>query len=158
VSRVAQLALNDTARSFAERLLARHPEWEPFVAAYTRVAPADATAPGSLSLEVPSPHDASMALWATVEDGEALVALGDFAAEQVFDWEDGERDAAIAAILDFVDDLATGAVVGAWRRHRFLWRTWETCEFRRAAEAAADRRVVRIWAWPAPAPGAQPSP
>jgi hypothetical protein len=51
--------------------------------------------------------------------------------------------------MDFVDEVATAEVVGAWRRHRFLWRRWETCQFLRAADAAEDRRVVRISAWPA---------
>ena len=147
MSRVQHLALSAPVREFAERLLARHPEWEPCVAAYERVHPADTTAPGSLWLEVPSPHDPDAPLWAIVQDGEALVGLGHRAAEAIFTWDPAERAAAVASVLEFVDDVASGAVVGAWQRHRFLWRTWETCQFRRAT--AQGRRVVRVSAWPA---------
>jgi hypothetical protein len=150
VSRVDQLPLSGPAREFAGRLLARHPEWEPFVAAYERVHPDDATAPGSLWVEVPSPHDPAAPLWMIVQDGEALVGLGHRAAEALFSWEPDEREAALESVLRFVDDVATARVVGAWERHRFLWRTWETCRFRRAVDAAAERRVVRISAWPEP--------
>ena len=146
---LAHLELSDAARAFGERLLARHPEWAPFVRRYERVHPGDATSPGTLELELPSPADPAMPLWLTMEDGEALVGLGHLAAERLFHWEPGESDGAGTAILDLLDAVVAGRVVGAWQRHRFLWRTWETCHFADAAEAAADRRVVRVSRWPA---------
>ena len=147
--RTEQLALSEAGRQFAERLLARHPEWEAFVAAYTPVNENDRTEPGSLWLEVPSPHDPAAPLWAIVQDGEALVGLGHRAAEQIFDWEPGERDGAFESILAFIDDVVRAKVVGAWERHRFLWKSWETCHFRRAADVSVGRYgVIRVSAWP----------
>jgi hypothetical protein len=148
VTALAHLDLGDAARAFAARLLARHPEWASYVRAYEPVHPGDATPAGSLWLELPSPGDPAATLWLVLQDGEALAGLGDWAAEATFHWEPGEEDAAAAGILAFLDDVVAGRIVGGWRRHRFLWRTWETCQFRDAAEAAADRRVVRVSAWP----------
>ena len=144
--------MNDAARLFAERLLARHPDWEPFLARYERVSAADTTEAGSLWLEVPSPGDPAAPLWAVVQDGEALVGLGHRAAEASYDSAPDEQDIAIDHTLNFIDDVVTAEVVGAWERHRFLWRIWETCRFRRAADVAGDPSVIRISAWPAPTP------
>ena len=150
MSDLAHLALDDAVRAVAEPLLARRPEWRAFVRVYEPVHAVDQTSPGSLWLELPSPRDPAMPLWLVVQDGEALAGLGDLAAEATFHWERGEEAAAANGIVDFLDGVVAGRIVGGWRRHRFLWRTWETCQFRSAEEAAADRRVVRVSSWPAP--------
>lgn len=150
MGRVPHLALTDPARAFAERLLARHPDREQLVAPYERVNAADTTEAGSLWVEGPSPGDPAAPLWAIVQGGEALLGLGHRAAEANFDWDHGEQDAAIDGTLDFIDEVAAAEVVGARERHRFLWRTWETCQFRQGADVTGDRSVVRISAWPAP--------
>ena len=149
MSRIQHLVLSTGARTFAERLLSRHPDWEPFITQYQRAHTADTTAPGSLSMEVPSPGDPAALLWAIVQQREVLVGLGHRAAEALFVWEPPEQDAGIDEALNFIDDVATAEVVGAWERHRFLWRTWETCQFRRAADVTMDPKVVRVSGWPA---------
>ena len=145
--RLARLPLGDAARAFAERLLARHPAWEPYVSAYEPAVPADRTPAGSLWVEVPSPADPEAALWLMLQDGEALVGLGYRAAEATFAWAPDERDDAYRSILALIDDIVCAEVVGVWTRHRFLWRTWESCEFLRAADVPAN--ATRISAWPA---------
>ena len=148
MSGLQHLALSTAARTFAERLLLRHPDWEPFITQYTRVHAGDTTAPGSLWMEVPSSGDPAAPLWAFVQEEEVLVGLGHRAAEALFPWEPTEQDEAIDEALNFIDDVATAEVVGAWERHRLLWLTWETCQFRRAADVIQDRKVVRVSAWP----------
>ena len=125
MSGLQHLALSTAARTFAERLLLRHPDWEPFITQYTRVHAGDTTAPGSLWMEVPSSGDPAAPLWAFVQEEEVLVGLGHRAAEALFPWEPTEQDEAIDGALNFIDDVATAEVVGAWERHRLLWLTWE---------------------------------
>ena len=139
--------LSAAARTFAERLLLRHPDWEPFVRQYQRAYKDDASPTGRLWLEVPSPGDPTVALWAIVQDREVLVGLG--YTEALFISEPAEREQSIDDALNFIDDIATAEVVRAWERHRFFWRTWESCHLRRAADVIKDPKVVRVSAWPA---------
>jgi hypothetical protein len=60
-----------------------------------------------------------------------------------------EADEVIEDILNFIDDVAIAEVVGTWEGHRFLWRTWETCRFKRAADLIHNPKVVRVSGWPA---------
>lgn len=145
------LQLAGAVGEFADRLLARHPNWASYLAPYKPVSAGDATAEGSLWIEIPSPHDPTASLWAIVQPGEVLVGLGHRAAEALFVWQPAEADEIMNRALAFIDDIIAAEVVGAWERHRFLWRTWETCQFRRAADVADDSRIVRVSAWPAPA-------
>ncbi|MGZ3332358.1 MAG: hypothetical protein ACXU9O_15200 [Gemmatimonadaceae bacterium] len=149
MTRIQELALSGDARTFAARLLSRHPDWEPFVAVYQPVNDDDDTPQGSLWIEVPSPGDPAAPLWAIVQEGEALVGLGHRAAEALYTWMPAERDEAIEDILNFIDDVAIAEVVGAWERHRFFWHTWETCRFKRAADLINNPKVVRVSGWPA---------
>ena len=149
MTRIAGLALSAAARTFAERLLSRHPDWEPFVSVYQPVNEEDHTPAGSLWMEVPSPGDPAAPLWLIVEEGEALVGLGHRAAEALYPWNPAEQEEVIEDILNFIDDVATAEVVGAWERHRFLWRTWETCHFKRAADVINNPKFVRVSGWPA---------
>src|SRR5690349_17169143 len=93
--------LSDATREFAERLLDRFPAWEAFIAPYRRVNDKDTTPPGSVWLAVPSPADPSTTLWAIVQDREALVGLGDRAAERLFFWDAEEREDAFRSVISF---------------------------------------------------------
>jgi hypothetical protein len=79
-----------------------------------------------------------------------VVGLGHGAAEEHFDWDSTDRDTTFEAILALIGDLTTAEVVAVWGRRRFLWWTWETCEFRRAADVVGDPHIARVSAWPAP--------
>ena len=144
------LALGATARQFAEMLLARFPEWEAWMTPYARASDADETPSGSLWLDVPSPGDPLVHLWAIVQDGEALVGLGERAGEKLFVWPPEEKDDGLRSVLAFIDDVVTAEEVVAWERTRFLWWKWDTGQFRRAADVIGDKRVVRVSAFPAP--------
>jgi hypothetical protein len=149
MSRIEGLGLSAGALAFAERLLSRHPDWESFITLYKPVNDDDHTPPGSLWMEVPSPGDPAAPLWVIVEEGEALVGLGHRAAEALYPWTPAEQDQVIEGVLNFIDDVATAEVVGAWERHRFFWHTWETCHFKRAADVTRNPKIVRVSGWPA---------
>ena len=148
------MQFSDVGQEFAELVLARHPEWRPFVKPYERMFPEDSWQPGSFWLDMPSPHNAALVLWAIVQaaGGEAEVHLRHHNAERKVDWvaeqmwafrPDEQRDA-FAGILAFIEGITTGGIVVVSQRHRFLWSTGESHAFR---VAQADDPIVGAFTW-----------
>jgi hypothetical protein len=143
--------LSPEARTFAEALIRRYPDWRPHVQSYVPVSAQDSYPNCSFYALIPSPAPNGPSLTIHFAPGDALVALGDRAAEQPFAWAASENlDEAISGILDFIDQIVEAEQVAAWYRTRFLWKTWEYAQFRAAADVPADKSIIRVEAWPPP--------
>lgn len=135
------------AQAFADALLDRFPEWKDYIREYRPQSATDRTTPGSLELEVPAPSDPTLKLWLIVEPHDALLGLGERAAEANFVWDDTDREEVIASVIHMIEDIRSCEIYMVWDRHRFLWKTWETARFRRAVDAYDRDPSPRIVAW-----------
>jgi hypothetical protein len=143
-------SLHPDGQAFADALLERFPEWKSYLREYCPRSSTDRTIPGSLELEVSAPSDPALKLWLIVEEGDALLGLGERAAEANFVWDKSNRREAIADVMQFIEDIRSAEVIMVWDRHRFLWKTWESARFCRAADVYDGSRAPRIIHWLGP--------
>ena len=139
--------LHPDAQAFADALVDRFPEWKSLILPYRPRSSTDRTTPGSLELEVSAPSDPTLTLWLVVEPGDALLGLGERAAEANFIWDDTDCVEAITGVIQMIEDIRSAEVCMVWDRHRFLWKTWETARFCRAADAEGASGNTRIICW-----------
>jgi len=137
-------------REFCTRVAARWPDWRAAVESAEAERTHDEVGPVSVELLLPAVEGPG--LFIEVRAGEALVGLGDRGPERLFIWEDpAELDDALVEVMNLLSDIRSAEVVAAWERHRFLWKTWESAHFARAADAFDQPRVIRVEAWGRPA-------